>query len=418
MGIERSILDAAARLRRSREPHLVATVVRVKGSAYRRPGARMLLTQFRWISGSVSGGCLEGDIASKGWWRTRDGEPVVVSYDSRMPQDADNDDVRSAFGLGCDGVVEVMLERAGQPGRIDPLEFADRCLKSQKRGAIVTVIRSEAPGIKPGMRVAVMDRSEAQGDSFDAALRAGMIADARAAIATGDSCNRTYRSDAGNVDVFVEAILPPPRLFVFGTGHDAVPVVQMGKQLGWDVVVCTQEARVSVRQRFTMADELLIGAPLELLARIDECDRAVAIVMAHHYETDKTNLGMLLGSHARYIGVLGPRARTTRMMSELGLGMMSDSRVHAPVGLEIGAETPQEIALAIVSEVQSVLARAPGHSLRDRVGPIHDRPMPAAIAQAVANATPVEPLSASAIGSSPDLPLDLNLDAIPHPVAS
>src|SRR4051812_46215508 len=89
MTIERSLIEAAARLRRNGESHLVATVVRTQGSAYRGPGARMLLTQFRWITGTVSGGCLEGDIASKGWWRTRDGEPVVVTYDSRMAGYAD-----------------------------------------------------------------------------------------------------------------------------------------------------------------------------------------------------------------------------------------------------------------------------------------------------------------------------------------
>lgn len=384
MGIERSILDAAARLRRNREPHLVATVVRVRGSAYRKPGTRMLMTQFRWISGSVTGGSLEGDIASKAWWRTRDGEPVLVRYDSRAPENAD-DDVRSAFGLGCDGVVEILLERAAQPGRIDPLEIADRCIREQKRGAVVTVIRSEVPGIKCGMRVAVIDRAEAAGDSFDASLRAGMIADARAAIATGECCNRTYRSDLGNVDVFVEAILPPPRLFVFGSGHDAVPVVQLAKSLGWDVCVCPSDPRVSVRQRFTHADEVLVGSLDELATRIEHCDRAVAVIMSHHYETDRGYLGMLVGTHCRYIGVLGPRARTTRMLAELGLGLAGDVRIHGPVGAEVGAETPQELALGIVAEVQARLAHAPGKSVRDRELPELPR-----IAQAVADAAAID----------------------------
>lgn len=390
MAIERSILDAAARLRRTREPHLVATVVRTKGSTYRRPGARMLLTQFRWISGSVSGGCLEGDIASKGWWRTRDGEPVVVTYDSRLPEAADDEDVRSAFGLGCDGVVDIMLERANQPGRLDPLELAEHCLRTQRRGAVVTVIDSEVPGIKTGMRVAVIAGEDAMGDPVEATLRAGMIADAHAAIATGESCHRTYRSDLGNVEVFVEAILPPPRLFVFGTGHDAVPVVQLAKALGWDVGVCAGDARLSVRQRFSIADELLVGTPAELATRVDEADRGVAVVMAHNYALDRAHLGALLESHCGYIGVLGPRARTTRMLAELGVGLDADPRIHAPVGLEIGAETPHEIALAITAEIQSVLGHAPGLSLRDRVGPIHDRPTPR-IAEAVAAATPASP---------------------------
>ena len=160
MTIERQIIDAAARLRRQCEPHLIATVVRVQGSAYRRPGARMLLTQFRWITGAVSGACLDGDIAKQAWWRTQRGEPVVVTYDSRLDTDAGDDDIRSAFGLGCDGVVDVMLERAGAPGRLDPLEFASGCIRTQRRGAIVTVIGSSVAEIEVGSRVAVRSDGE------------------------------------------------------------------------------------------------------------------------------------------------------------------------------------------------------------------------------------------------------------------
>ncbi|HSD87594.1 MAG TPA: XdhC family protein [Kofleriaceae bacterium] len=388
MTIERSIIDAAARLRRGGESHLVATVVRVQGSAYRRPGARMLLTQFRWITGSVSGGCLEGDIASKGWWRTRDGEPIVVTYDSRLPDNADDDDVRSAFGLGCDGVVEVMLERGNTPGRIDQLEVADRCLRTQKRGAVVTVIHSRVSAVRVGQRVAVIQGSEAFSDPMDEILRIAMVADAKAAISSGESCTRTYSSERGSVDVFVEAILPPPRVFVFGTGHDVVPVITITKALGWDVSVCTSQARVSTRQRFAAADEVLVGTPAEVAARIDECDRPVALIMSHHYETDRENIRMLIGSRACYIGVLGPRSRTLRLLQELEIAM-PDARVHAPVGLELGAETPQEIALAIASEVQSVMTRAPASSLRDHLGPIHDHPATPRITEAVDAATPV-----------------------------
>ncbi len=375
--VERQIIDAAARLRRQGEPHLIATVVRVHGSAYRRPGARMLLTQFRWITGSVSGGCLEGDIAKKAWWRTEGGTPVVVTYDSRVPEDADDEDIRSAFGLGCDGVVEVMLERAGTPGRLDPLELASECIQRQQRGAIVTVIRSAIADIEVGTRVAVRGDAEPVADAIaDPVLRAPMLADAHAAAASGESAHRTYTSEGGSIDVFVEAIVPPPRVFVFGTGHDAVPVVQLARSLGWDVTVCAEHVRVATRQRFSQADEILVGAPADLAARIDACDRAVAIVMNHDYDLDRRTTGMLLATRASYIGVLGPRARTARMLDALGQAAVEDARLHAPVGLELGAETPHEIALAIVGEVQAVLARAPASSLRDRVGPIHDHALP------------------------------------------
>lgn len=369
---DRSIVDAAARLRREREPYLTATVVCVHGSAYRRPGARMLLTRFRWIAGSVSGGCLEGDISSKGWWRTQSGEPVLVTYDSRLPQDADDDDVRAAFGLGCDGVVEVMLERAGT-GRLDPLELAEKCLRAQRRGAVVTVFRSEGAGIAVGARLALCDGEEPCGDALPDAVREAMLTDARTAIATGRSCNRSYATESGTIEAFVEAIVPPPRLFVFGTGHDALPVVDLARALGWEIAVCSPHGRVSTRQRFVHgADEVIVGSPDELAPRLDEHDRAVAIVMGHHYDLDKHHLAMLLASRVQYIGVLGPRARTARMLSELGHDA-NDPRIHAPVGLELGAETPQEIALAIVAEIQAVLCQAPAGRLRDRVGPIHER---------------------------------------------
>jgi xanthine dehydrogenase accessory factor len=366
---ERSIVEAAARLRRHREPHLVATVVSVQGSAYRRPGARMLLTQFRWMAGSVSGGCLEGDISNTGWWRTRDGEPVLVTYDSSNDND---DDIRSAFGLGCDGGVEVLLERAGIPGRIDALQFTAECLRTQQRGAVVTVFRSDNPAIKLGTRIALRTGGEAFGDPVDAIVRESMICDARIAIESGESFNRCYATPGGAIEAFIEAILPPPRLFVFGTGHDAVPVVQLARALGWDISICTEELRASTRQRFVHAHEVLVGTPSEIAARMDECDRAVAVVMGHDYDQDRENLGMLLGTRARYVGVLGPRARTTRMLADLGQGSTGDdARVHAPVGLELGAETPEEVALAIIAEIQSVLRHVP--AIKPRVARVHGR---------------------------------------------
>jgi len=363
---ERSIVEAAARLRCQREPYLIATVVATRGSAYRRPGARMILTQFRWIAGSVSGGCLEGDISNKGWWRTRDGEPVVVTYDSRIAEGADDDDVRAAFGLGCDGVVEVLLERAGANGALDPLELAHECIRTQRRAAVITVFRG-TEAVPVGTRMVLRAGTESCSEAIaDAEVRTQMIADARGAIETGESRTRTY----GKIEAFVEAIVPPPRLFVFGTGHDAVPVVQAARQLGWETFVVAGKPRVSTRERFLQADEVVVAPPAEVAERIDTSDRAVAIVMGHNYELDREHVGLLAGTRARYIGVLGPRARTDRMLGELCLSL-DDARMHAPLGLDLGAETPQEIALAAVAEIQAALRRAPATSLRDRTGPIH-----------------------------------------------
>jgi xanthine dehydrogenase accessory factor len=374
---ERSIVEAAERLRRHGEPYLVATVVCVNGAAYRHPGARMILTRFRWVAGSVSGGCLEGDISEKGWLRTKDGNPVLVTYDATTSVDSD-DDIRSAFGLGCDGTVEVLLERAGVSGRIDALEFASRCLKAHKRGAMATVFHSTDAAIRVGARLAMAAGGELEQDAdkpdaeraylIDERVRQAIDADLRGVIENGRAANRIYETTGGTIEVLIEAVLPPPRLFLYGTGHDAVPVASLARAMGWDVIVCANEAKYSTRERFSMADEVLVGAPQEIVARIAQSDRAVAVVMNHNCDRDRESLRALLDTKLRYIGVIGPRSRTQRLLREIGVDD-EDHRVVGPAGLSIGAETAQELALAIISELQAVLAGTPMADIRHRIAP-------------------------------------------------
>jgi xanthine/CO dehydrogenase XdhC/CoxF family maturation factor len=384
---ERSIVEAAERLRRHGEPYLVATVVCVNGAAYRHPGARMLLTRFRWVAGSVSGGCLEGDISEKGWMRTRDGNPVLVTYDATTNDN--DDDIRSAFGLGCEGTVEVLLERAGFAGRIDALEFASRCQRAHKRGAVTTVFHSTDPGVRVGARLAITAGGELEEEEDRLAMhvREAIDADMRGVIEIGRTANRQYETGAGTIEVLIEAVLPPPRLFLCGTGHDAVPVAALARTMGWDVIVCANEAKYSTRERFSMADEVLVGTPEELASRIAESDRAVALVMNHNCDRDREAMHLLLQTKLRYIGVIGPRSRTQRLLRELGADD-EDPRVVGPAGLDIGADSPQELALAIIAEIQAVLANTPMADIRERIGQpmVEVSRMPARSAEKLATA--------------------------------
>ena len=341
---------------------LVATVVGVRGSSYRRPGARMIATSERWVAGSVSGGCIEDELVRKMRHRLRDVRAVLATYDSM------DEDARTSFGLGCNGAVDVLQELASDHAT-DPLLVAERCIAAQRVGAIATVVRSAHASVAVGDRVAVTaDGTSARIDASQVVPLEGACRDVL------DSCAPVVaRVDGagGAYDVFVEPVAPPPRLFVLGAGHDAVPVVAMARAIGWDVVVCAPHARVSVRERFVGED--LVTTPLEDVEhRIAASAAPLAIVMNHDYDHDVRSLAMLLRSNAAYIGVLGPRARTSTMLEEIGRGASDDPRVHAPVGLAIGAETPEEIALAIVAEAKAHLARASARSLRERVTRIHD----------------------------------------------
>lgn len=311
---------------------LLATVVGVSGSTYRRPGARMLLSREGRLAGSVSGGCLEGDILQKAWWRT-EGGAAIVTYDST---DAD-EDVVWGFGLGCNGVVQVLLERVS-PERPGPLDALTVVLQERVPRTIITVTASNDPAVPLG------------------------------------TAPTNWMPPAG-VAVFQETVQPPAPLVIFGAGQDALPLVRLAKEIGWHVTVVDTRGKRARPERFPLADAVCLGWPEDI--KIDE--RTAAVVMTHNYPDDRRVLQSLLLSPAGYIGQLGPRVRTERLLAEIaddGLVVTQEmrSRLHAPIGLDLGADNPEEIALSIVAEIQAARAGREGGLLRNRRAPLHARP--------------------------------------------
>ncbi|HYG09072.1 MAG TPA: XdhC family protein, partial [Pyrinomonadaceae bacterium] len=189
---------------------------------------------------------------------------------------------------------------------------------------------------------------------------------------------RVIAVDGGSVKVFVETLLPPVPLVVFGAGHDALPVVELARGLGWQTEVVDPQSRSATRSRFAVADRVTLARPEDVAARVSITPRTLTLLMSHNYSHDLTLLRFLLASPARYIGVMGPRKRTERMLSELAAGEdMSRleeaglARLHSPAGLDIGANAPAEIALSIVAEMRAVLDGRRGGMLRERRGSIH-----------------------------------------------
>lgn len=350
-----------------RNGYALATVVEVRGSTYRRPGARMLITSDNCI-GSISGGCLEADVATRSQQVIASGEPMLVQYDTTSP-----DDIIWGLGLGCNGLVRVFIERLDQ---LNPVSFIAASWRSRQVSVLATVISTQG-NLDTGTHLMLPQDGDAVSSINNSALAALILDDARAALRNNQSTLKSYHLPVGNAEVFIEVIQPPVPLIIFGAGDDAKPVVRFAKELGWHVTVVDSRPAYATSERFPLADALVVSRPEHIGDRITIDPRSVTVVMTHNYLQDRELLKTLLPSCIQYLGVLGPKSRTERLLRELleqGIALTENnlSRLYAPIGIDIGADNPEEIALAIVAEIRAVLANRCGGLLRDRKGAIHN----------------------------------------------
>ncbi|HUB20283.1 MAG TPA: XdhC family protein [Acidobacteriaceae bacterium] len=312
----------------------LATVIAVEGSAYRRPGARMLLTASGQRAGTVSGGCLEAEIAKKAWWLTAQG-PSLQRYSSFFDDDGD-----MPYGLGCGGTILVLLERGEAAAQ--SLEALRRSVEERTVSVIVTRLTAGPTGTQ-----VILDHAGAV--VFERDPDSSVTAMAREALHNGQSQQAN--------GFFFEVIAPPPALILFGAGDDVQPLVEYTAVLGWHVIVADDRANLARGERFPRA------AAVENLdaALMQAAAETAAVIMSHSYEQDRKVLRGLLAKELKYIGLLGPRRRTERLVGEiapeLGLGTAECmERLHTPVGLDLGGHSPASIALSIAAELQAVFA--------------------------------------------------------------
>ena len=374
--VARAALDALT-LNVNQEALLV-TVVRVGGSTYRRPGARMLLmpdkgSQSR-VAGSISGGCLEGDLVKKAWWRTENG-PIVLTYDSTITEGeegGDSEEISWGFGLGCNGIVEVLLERI-TPDSIPYLTFLRDQRVCRQAGVLATVIKNNGNNATISIGSHFLFTSQGFPNIFFAA-------DAAKVLESKQSTWLTYEKEGENIEVFFEYLAPPQPLIIFGAGHDVQPIVKIANTLlGWHVTVVDTRSAQPHPERFPEADSVLTMRPEKGSSDLGDLHispETVTLLMTHHYPDDEKLLGLLLESPAPYVGVLGPKRRTERLLAALPAlpapeQLAKLTKLYAPMGLDMGADNPEEIALAILGEVRAILAGRTGGFLRDRSAPIH-----------------------------------------------
>jgi xanthine dehydrogenase accessory factor len=359
------ILPLWQQVRSTGTEYVLATVVMVEGSGYRKPGARMLIAADGRRVGTISGGCLEGEVARKAFWHTQNG-PVLRRYSTA------SEDGEVPYGMGCGGIVHLLLERSETAGPV--MERLAESFEKRTPLVIATVLDRKWVGQRAFWPFEAGGRAE----SPIAASLAGLACEG---FAERQSCTRAVRLDEEETaTVRVEWNAARPGLFVFGAGDDAIPVVRQARQLGWYVAVADGRSHLVTGSRFPEAHEvhvLTAGAFSELGLRPTDA----AAIMTHSLEQDTRILAALLDEELAYLGVLGPRRRTDDILMSIAREFnLPEStidaqierwseRLHAPMGLDLGGGTPADIALAVIAEIQQCRHRASGvalHILRGR----------------------------------------------------
>jgi xanthine dehydrogenase accessory factor len=330
------------------EPLVLATVAQTLGSTYRKAGAQMLIAGDGRVAGLLSGGCLEADLMERARTVLQFGEAATVHYDTRS-----SDDVIWGIGLGCEGAMTILLSRLDRANGYQPFAFAAQCRHDQVDARFSLVTESSNPRYPLG--AAFWPKSEQP-----APLAVGKAMN----VSTARGTNAASEAIATNEATFlVVPIELPPRLLLLGAGPDAMPLVEFAGLMSWQVTVLDHRPAYAVPERFPRARRVALRAAAELAQELQNNPYDAAVVMSHHLISDQAYLAALADSTVPYVGLLGPAPRRIRLLSEIGAKASALSgRLYGPIGLDIGARSPEAIALAIVAEIQAVMAGRAGGS--------------------------------------------------------
>lgn len=347
----RRIINTFHEWQQGGEPIVLATVYDTEGSTYSKPGQRILIRGDADYQGLVSGGCLEGDLAERARAVMESGEPVAVTYDMR-----DEADDLFGLGVGCNGLIRVFLQRLTHEAGYEPFASIARLSLADGSNSVATVIASRSSSLKPGTTL-IWDGNPAEVQSSSAPGLERLIAGCEEVQVAGRA---RYQAD-DDLAVLYAPLRPVPSVLVLGAGLDAVPVVSIAVELGWRVSVADHRPAYLDNDRFEAADRAVLLDPASVGEEFTLRDFDAVIVMSHHLLTDQTYLEQLASIDIPYIGVLGPLARKERLLESLGeAGKALGGRLKGPVGLDIGADSPESIALSLLAEIHWVLNGAEG----------------------------------------------------------
>jgi xanthine/CO dehydrogenase XdhC/CoxF family maturation factor len=370
MTTHRAIVDGLNKAAAENESVLLATVVRVTGSSYGGVGSRMLIRADGSTVGLVSGGCLESDLAEHARRVHEAGRAEVVRYDTR-----NDDDAPWGLGLGCNGVIDVLLEPL-PPARGKYLaKLIDKALAADKPSVLATIITERDSEGSPsiGAHALIIGNTIEKTGGWGSDILAKATADTDEVLNAG---RRGLVRDFSGVEVAYEVVSPAIPLVICGGGPDVQPIARIAADLGWNVtIVDHRPVTESHATRYPGAHVTECADADKLAECVTLTARMAGVVMSHNLPRDTAYVQSFLGAGVAYIGVLGPRARTERMLADLaaraGGEIPNGDRMFAPVGMDLGSDGPDAIALAIIAEISAVMNKRDGGHLRDRSGPLH-----------------------------------------------
>lgn len=347
-----------------RKKTALATVVAVEGSSYRRPGARMLVTEDGLLTGAISGGCLEGDALRRALFAIHENKNKLVTYDT-----TDEDDAKVGIQLGCNGIVHILFEPLNSEVK-NPLNHLKAVAAQRTDAALVTLFSLGKNHEQPGTVLSIADSRLITTNKPETTQI--ILADTEAALQSGRSVIKEYQE----FNAFIQVVQPSISLVIFGAGNDVMPLVSVAHQTGWEVTVIDGRYTHASRKRFPKADRVYVSKATVALDNIHIDRLTTFVLMTHNYNYDIEILRQLLKTDAPYIGILGPATKFERMQDDLssrGINISPEDlkRIYSPVGLDIGAETAEEIALSVAGEIKAVFSGRSAQSLRNKSGPIH-----------------------------------------------
>lgn len=366
----REILDDVLAWTEQGKNVAVATVIAVERSAPRGPGAAMAVSEDGVVTGSVSGGCVEPAVYDEAMTAIRSGRAKRLRYGI-------SDDQAFEVGLTCGGTIHLVVTPLSA-GSIDPLVALKEALDDDSPAAVATVVEGPHAGA-----LALIDERRVVGSLGSDGLDYAVSEDALGMLEMGETNLMTYGVDGErrpeDVTVFVDSFSPPPNMFVFGAIDFAAAVARIGKFLNYRVTVCDARAKFATKQRFPEADDVIVQWPHEFLAdaRVDK--RTVICILTHDPKFDVPVLQLALETPAAYIGAMGSRrTHEERSRDLLAAGVSEEDlgRIASPIGLDIGATTPEEVAVSIAGEVIATRHHASGGRLSERGGAIHKQQHP------------------------------------------